>query len=128
LADKFGGRRAILIGTFGACVLNLAIGAMFLSGWNTKLLASLSLLYAVNMYFQSFGALSVVKVNAAWFHHRERGILGGVFGSMISLGYALAYGICGWILEHTTLWAVYVVPSVALLVMFTVDTLLVRNR
>ena len=32
-----------------------------------------SLLYAVNMYFQSYGAVSIVKVNAHWFHVRERG-------------------------------------------------------
>src|SRR5260221_13733480 len=64
LADKFGGKRAILIGAVGAAALNLAIGAMFLSGWQTKLIVSMSLLYAVNCYFQSFGALSVVKVNA----------------------------------------------------------------
>ncbi len=33
---------------------------------------------SANMYFQSFGAVSIVKVNAAWFHVRERGMLGGV--------------------------------------------------
>ena len=33
----------------------------------------LSVLYAVNMYFQSYGAVSIVKVNATWFHVRERG-------------------------------------------------------
>src|SRR5216684_545548 len=90
LADRFGGKRAILIGAVGAAALNLAIGAMFLSGWQTKLIVSMSLLYACNCYFQSFGALSVVKVNASWFHVRERGFFGGVFGIMISLGYTLA--------------------------------------
>jgi OPA family glycerol-3-phosphate transporter-like MFS transporter len=128
LADRFGGRRAILIGTFGACVLNLLIGLLFASGYSTHLIASLSVLYALNMYFQSFGALSVVKVNAAWFHVRERGMLGGVFGGMISLGYWLAYGACGWILERFPLWAVYVVPSGVIFTAFAVDSLLVRNR
>src|SRR5260370_36570938 len=90
LADKFGGKRAILVGAVGSATLNLAIGAMFLSGWQTKLIVSMSLLYAVNCYFQSFGALSVVKVNAPWFHVRERGFFGGVFGIMISVGYTLA--------------------------------------
>jgi OPA family glycerol-3-phosphate transporter-like MFS transporter len=128
LADRFGGRRAILLGTAGACVLNLVIGLLFASGYSAHLIASLSFLYALNMYFQSFGALSVVKVNAAWFHVRERGMLGGVFGGMISLGYWLAYGACGWILERFPLWAVYVVPSGVIFTAFAVDSLLVRNR
>ena len=128
LADRFGGRRAILLGTFGACVLNLVIGVLFASGYSSHLIATLSVLYALNMYFQSFGALSVVKVNAAWFHVRERGMLGGVFGGMISLGYWLAYGACGWILERFPLWAVYVVPSAVIFVAFAVDSLVVRNR
>jgi OPA family glycerol-3-phosphate transporter-like MFS transporter len=129
LADRFGGRKAILLGTLGAALLNLLIGLMFFTGgWDSKLILGLSFLYAMNMYFQSFGALSVVKVNAAWFHHRERGVLGGMFGSMISLGYALAYGICGWIVMNMPLWAVYVIPSATILTMFTVDLFLVRDR
>jgi ABC-type antimicrobial peptide transport system permease subunit len=39
----------------------------------------------LNMYFQSFGAVSIVKVNAPWFHVRERGLLGGVFGLVIGV-------------------------------------------
>jgi len=74
LADRIGGKKAILIGAAGACLLNLVIGLLFLNGWQTKLIVGMSLLYAVNMYFQSFGALSVVKVNAPWFHVKERGV------------------------------------------------------
>lgn len=128
LADRFGGRRAILVGTAGSAALNFLIGGVLWAGWQSGMLFSLSVLYAVNMYFQSFGALSVVKVNAAWFHYRERGVLGGVFGSMISLGYWLAYGICGFILSNAPLWAVYVVPSAALCTMFLIDLFLVRDR
>ena len=54
-------------------------------------MATLSFLYALNMYFQSFGAVSIVKVNASWFHVRERGQLGGIFGILISLGIYFAY-------------------------------------
>ena len=43
------------------------------------------------MYFQSFGAVSIVKVNASWFHLRERGTFGGIFGILISLGIYLAF-------------------------------------
>ena len=68
LADRIGGKKAILFGALGAALLNLVIGLLFLNGWSTKLVVGMSLLYAVNQYFQSFGALSVVKVNAPWFH------------------------------------------------------------
>src|SRR5271163_2092206 len=118
LADRFGGRRAILFGAIGACVLNLAIGAIFLPGVLTNVVVVMSLLYSVNMYFQSFGALSVVKVNSSWFHVRERGVLGGFFGAMISTGYLLAFVTGGWILTNFPLWCVFVIPSGVILVMF----------
>jgi OPA family glycerol-3-phosphate transporter-like MFS transporter len=128
LADRFGGRRAILLCTGGACALNLMLGLLLASAWDTHLIAGLSLLYGLNMYFLSFGALSVVKVNQAWFHVRERGVFGGLFGAMIALGYWLAYGVCGWFLDNLPLWAVYVIPSGMLLVAFVVDSILVQNR
>src|SRR5271154_2163407 len=121
LADRFGGRRAILFGALGACALNIAIGMIFLPGVLTNVVVVMSLLYSVNMYFQSFGALSVVKVNSAWFHVRERGVLGGFFGAMISTGYALALITGGWILTNFPLWCVFVIPSGVILVMFCVD-------
>ena len=127
LADRFGGKRAILIGAGGAAALNLAIGAMFLSGWQTKLILSMSLLYACNCYFQSFGALSVVKVNAAWFHVRERGFFGGVFGVMISMGYTLALTVGGLLLAHFPFHVVFLAPAGALIVMALIDWLLVRD-
>src|SRR4051794_30901124 len=33
LADRFGGKRAILVGAAGAAAMNLVIGLLFLSGW-----------------------------------------------------------------------------------------------
>jgi OPA family glycerol-3-phosphate transporter-like MFS transporter len=128
LADRLGGRRAILVGAVGAAVMNLLIGLLFLNGWQTKLVVGMSLLYSVNMYFQSFGALSVVKVNSAWFHVHERGIFGGIFGIMISTGYFLAITIGGWILAHFPWYFVFLVPSAALAIMFLVDYRVVRDR
>jgi len=129
LADRFGGRRAILIGAAGASLLNLVVGLMFLNGWTTRLLVSMSLLWSLNMYFQSFGALSVVKVNSTWFHVRERGVFGGIFGIMISSGYFFATTVGAWLLATFTNWTViWMVPSAAIAVMFVVDFLVVRNR
>ena len=127
LADRIGGKRAIIIGAVGAAALNLTIGLLFFSGWQTKLIVGMSLLYACNCYFQSFGALSVVKVNAPWFHVRERGFFGGVFGIMISLGYTLALTVGGFLLAHYPFYVVFLVPAGALVVMAVVDFFLVRD-
>jgi OPA family glycerol-3-phosphate transporter-like MFS transporter len=128
LADRIGGKKSILIGAAGAATLNLVIGLLFLNGWQTKLIVGMSLLYAVNCYFQSFGALSVVKVNAPWFHVKERGIFGGVFGIMISSGYFLALTVGGWILAYLPWYWVFLIPSALLAVMFLVDAALVKDR
>jgi OPA family glycerol-3-phosphate transporter-like MFS transporter len=130
LADRFGGRRAILFGAIGAAVLNAAIGFLFFTGTTSGLIASMAVLYAINSYFQSFGALSVVKVNSAWFHVRERGVLGGFFGAMISCGYALALIVGGKILDafKPAIWPVFVVPSGVLLAIFAFDFFVIRNR
>jgi OPA family glycerol-3-phosphate transporter-like MFS transporter len=127
LSDRIGGKKAILIGAAGAAALNLAIGLLFLSGWQTKIVVGMSLLYAVNQYFQSFGALSVVKVNAPWFHVRERGIFGGIFGIMISGGYFLAMTVGGWILAWLPWFWVFLIPSAAIATMFVVDLVLVKD-
>ncbi len=127
LSDRIGGKKAILIGAAGAAALNLVIGLLFLSGWQTKIVVGMSLLYAVNQYFQSYGAMSIVKVNAPWFHVSERGVFGGIFGVMISSGYLLAYTVGGWILAHLSWYWVFLVPSAAIAVMAAVDAFLVKD-
>lgn len=128
LADKIGGKKSILIGAIGAATLNLIIGLLFLGEWQTKIIIGMSLLYSVNQYFQSFGALSVVKVNSHWFHVKERGVFGGIFGIMISSGYLLAYTVGGWILSHFPWFYVFIIPSAAMLIMFLVDLFLVKDK
>src|SRR5262245_12318801 len=98
LTDRLGGRRTILISASGALAANALIGVLWIGGVidgsSTMLL---TLLYVINMYFQSFGAVSIVKVNASWFHLRERGTFGGIFGILISLGLYFAYDWGRWI-------------------------------
>ncbi len=127
MTDRLGGRRAILTGALGAAAVNAVIGLLFLAGWQTKVLVGMSLLYAVNAYFQSFGALSVVKVNAPWFHVRERGVFGGIFGIMISSGYFLAMTVGGWILAWLPWYCVFLIPAAAILAMFFVDKAMVAD-
>jgi OPA family glycerol-3-phosphate transporter-like MFS transporter len=129
LTDRFGGRRTILTAAIGSATANLAIGAVVASGWTGALVPVLAVLYAVNMYFQSFGAISIVKVNAAWFHVRERGTFGGIFGILISAGVYFAFDWSRIIIAATkphTEFAFYV-PAVILVTLAAVDYLLVRD-
>lgn len=134
LADRIGGRKAILLGAFGAGTFNLLIGLLFLGGFTHHLIAYMSLLYAGNMFFQSFGAMSVVKVNAPWFHVNERGVFGGIFGIMISLGYVMALSTAGWIMKMSAKvswlpwYFTFIAPSIAMGIMFVISWLFVRDR
>ena len=82
LADRLGGKRAMLIGAAGTIVMNIAFGLA--SFWG--LLSLFVLIRGVDGYFQAFGAPGMVKINAAWFGPTERGTFAGIFGFMINLG------------------------------------------
>ncbi|MBI5629668.1 MAG: MFS transporter [Elusimicrobia bacterium] len=127
LTDRCGGKKAILFGALGTALVNAAVGLLFLNGWASKVLLGMSLLYAVNQYFQSFGALAVVKINAPWFHVRERGVFGGIFGIMISSGYFLAMTIGGWILASMPWYCVFLIPAAAVAAMMLADKVLVAD-
>lgn len=105
LTDKIGGKKAMLIGATGAALANAGMGlylAHVLSLPDPKaapLVLVFSILYGVNMYFQSYGAVAIVKVNAHWFHVRERGTFSGIFGIMISTGLFLAFDVSERILK-----------------------------
>lgn len=137
LTDRFGGRWSILLGAGGAALANVAMG---LITWSLRthgpgyeffyrnFVAVFSVLYAVNMYFQSFGAVAIVKVNAAWFHVRERGVFGAIFGILISLGLYFAYDWGGLILKKFGLIWVFFVPAAVLAVFWLLDVLMVRDQ
>jgi OPA family glycerol-3-phosphate transporter-like MFS transporter len=145
LTDKIGGKRAILIATLGCALMNLAMGLyidrVLAVGAvnNLSIRFWFSILYAANMYFQSFGAVAVVKVNAHWFHVRERGGFGGIFGTMIASGIFMAFTLNSWILQFAqsrsgggspvfqTRW-VFFVPAALLLGMFLVEMFLLKDQ
>lgn len=136
LTDRLGGKRTILLAAIGAGAANLAMGFAIgqkLEAGTVPVLARpglvtlLSVLYALNMYFQSFGAVSIVKVNSAWFHLKERGTFGGIFGILISLGLYFAYDWCSFILKASSATYVFVVPAAILFVFAALDTALVRD-
>jgi MFS transporter, OPA family, glycerol-3-phosphate transporter len=82
LADRLGGKRAMLIGAAGTIIMNITFGVA--SFWG--LLWLFVLIRGIDGYMQAFGAPGMVKINAAWFRHNERGGFAGIFGFMINLG------------------------------------------
>ena len=118
LTDRFGGKKALLLGGFGSALANVALGLLVRSGHTDDLPLWFSLLYGLNMYFQSFGAVAIVKINAPWFHVRERGVFGAIFGILISLGIYFAFDIGRIILEHYAVEWVFFIPAIVLGAMY----------
>ncbi len=146
LTDKIGGRKTMILATSGAAVSNflmgvatwdLLTGSLGLLHKGPQVALFYSVLYALNMYFQSFGAVSIVKVNAAWFHVRERGVFGGIFGILISLGVYFAYDWGRLIVDNAPLlaeggtrrevWWVFWIPAALLMILAGTTTMWVRD-
>jgi OPA family glycerol-3-phosphate transporter-like MFS transporter len=128
LTDRYGGRLAILVAAAGAAAANLAMGLVVAGGHVHESVSTLTFLYALNMYFQSFGAVAIVKVNASWFHLRERGTFGGIFGILISLGLYLAFDWAPKIGELTSPQWLFMTPAAILAVFLVLSWRLVRDR
>jgi MFS transporter, OPA family, glycerol-3-phosphate transporter len=138
ITDRLGGRIAIIIGASGSAFCNMLMGAsaMALLAGNSlgmwigdHFVTVYSLLYAGNMYFQSYGAVAIVKVNAPWFHVRERGVFGAIFGILISLGvyFAFDWGYMIVNAESLGLTWVFFTPMFLLLFFLAQVIFVVRN-
>jgi OPA family glycerol-3-phosphate transporter-like MFS transporter len=143
VTDKIGGKKAILAAAIGSGIANLLMGgyirSMILSpgALPLDLVTTMSVLYAINMYFQSAAAVAIVKVNSSWFHVRERGSFSGIFGTMISSGVFFAFSVNEWVLSWTSTWGpagttsswwVFFFPAGLLLAMAVVEFFLLRDR
>ena len=158
LVDKIGGKKGILIAALGASLANIALGIitwLVLTGHlHVRLLPLFSNIYAVNMYFQSYGAVSIIKVKANWFHVRERGVFGAIFGTLISFGVYFAFDWGQAIINMTTArapattnaltdtirhiflakgqtidatWAVFFIPAIILVAWAVLDLWLIKE-
>jgi OPA family glycerol-3-phosphate transporter-like MFS transporter len=130
LTDRWGGRTTILIAAAGSGAANLLMGYMAATNntFGMTVPTAFTLAFALNMYFQSFGAVSIVKVNAAWFHVRERGTFGGIFGILISLGLYFAYDVGARIKENFSPQWIFLIPAMILFVFFVLSFIFVRNE
>ncbi len=156
LVDKIGGKKGILIAGIGSSLANIAMGVltylMLMGHLKGHMVLSFSIVYALNMYFQSYGAVSIIKVKAYWFHVRERGVFGAIFGTLISFGVYFAFdwgqaiadatkvgAAPSWL--HDTLatlfafgttgtsltWALFFVPGIILLFWVVMDAWLIKD-
>ena len=143
LTDKFGGRRMMLISVAGSASMNFLMGLCMNQVLATQLIPAsaltplYALLYSINMYFQSIGAVAIVKVNANWFHLSERGRFGGTFGAMISMGLFLAFDVSHRVLNLAAgagpngmdaKWWVFYTPALALGIIFVVELIFLQDR
>ena len=139
LTDRIGGKRAMLIGAAGSALMNILLGivvyGILVEQWALNLTVAFSVIYAMNMYFQSYGAVAIVKVNSAWFHVRERGIFGGIFGILISLGLYFAFDWSQAVVNFTEqmspespkYWLVFFIPAGILLFWVLIDLFVLRD-
>jgi OPA family glycerol-3-phosphate transporter-like MFS transporter len=133
LTDKFGGKFSILMGAAGSALCNLAMGIATVQLYagneaiKNNFIELFSILYAANMYFQSFGAVAIVKCNAPWFHVRERGVFGAIFGILISLGIYFAFDIGFMIVKALDVQWVFFIPAILLVIFWVIDFFVVKN-
>ncbi|MBS0631251.1 MAG: MFS transporter [Verrucomicrobia bacterium] len=158
LVDKMGGKKGIIIATLGAAVANIVLGVItwlvLTKRTDIPLFWPFVVVYALNMYFQSYGAVSIIKVKANWFHVRERGVFGAIFGTLISFGVYFAFDWGAHIVKLTlanqpanaswlhqqvhaifstpgssidALWAVFYIPAAILIGWAILDAWLIKE-
>lgn len=130
IVDKIGGKKAMLIGSMGTVVFNFFFGLgayLKFFGTGTLLLTYFSSVWALNAYFQSYSALSLIKVNAGWFQVSERGIFSAIFGSMIQSGRALIFVIGGIAVTFLPWQWVFFIPAGIVALMSFATFLFVQN-
>jgi len=130
IADRIGGRKAMLIGVFGSVVLNVVFGLgayIGFLGTGNLLIAYFATAWGMNAYFQSYSALALIKVNSGWFHVRERGVFSAIFGSMIQSGRALIFVIGGIAVTVLPWQWVFFIPAGVMLLMGILTWQFVRD-
>jgi len=130
IVDKIGGKKAMLIGSIGTVVFNFFFGLgayLGFLGTGTLLLTYFASVWSLNSYFQSYSALSLIKVNAGWFQVSERGVFSAIFGSMIQSGRALIFIIGGFAVTVLPWQWVFFIPSMIVACMSLLTYINVKN-
>ena len=151
-ADRIGGKKAFLFGAVGVAIMNFLFGLASIAVlspavWEGSgmarhvitpatlkfglsggmILTLMAVVWGLNGFFQSFGALSIVKVNAQWFHVRERGTFSGIFGVLIRLGLLLAFQGVPLILLAFPWQYAFWIPGAFVVVLFIINYFFMFN-
>jgi OPA family glycerol-3-phosphate transporter-like MFS transporter len=130
IADRLGGRRAMLIGATGTVVFNFFFGLGAYLGFLGKgpvLLAYFATVWGLCSYFQSFSALALIKVNAGWFHVSERGVFSAIFGAMIQMGRLAIFAIAPILVTYLPWQWVFFTPAIFVSIMAFLTWRFVQN-
>ncbi len=131
LADRLGGRKAMLIGASGTVVFNFLFGLgayLHFLGTGSVLLAYFATVWGFSGYFQSYSALALIKVNAGWFHVSERGVFSAIFGAMIQMGRLAIFAIAPLLVTYLPWQWVFFVPSAVVALMACLTFRYVHNN
>jgi MFS transporter, OPA family, glycerol-3-phosphate transporter len=148
IADKIGGKKSFLIGSVGVIIMNILFGAasylvlspasmsgkevvkdaVLIWGFSKQsLLWTMAIVWAINGYFQAFGALSIVKINAQWFHIRERGTFAAIFGVLIRFGLILSFSVTPFIASSLSWKWSFWIPAMLVTLFFFLTIFLVKD-
>lgn len=152
LADRIGGKKAFLFGAVGVTIMNFLFGLCIFAVQTPAVMAGvghdahvvtpavlrygfesstflpiMATVWGINGYFQSFGALSIVKVNAHWFHVRERGTFAAIFGVLIRFGLILAFSGVPLIITMLPLPFAFWLPGACVGVLFILNYFFMEN-
>lgn len=130
IVDRIGGRKAYLIGSAGVVAANIAFGAgHWLIGSYTPHQTAfiMSAVYAVNAYFQSFGSMAIIQINAQWFAPSERGTFSAIFGILIRMGLLFAFSAVPLIAAHSSWYWGFWVPAALVALFALCDYFLVTD-
>ena len=130
ITDRIGGRRALLLGLFGSAFFNLVFGfgayASLLSSTSAALVYFVTV-WSLNMYFQSYVSLSLIKINSAWFSVEERGRFVGFFGGLIQIGRLIVLPLGGLLVTLGPWPWVFFLPGLIIAAMGVLATLCIAE-
>ncbi|RLD83017.1 MAG: MFS transporter [Bacteroidetes bacterium] len=105
IADHVNAKRFMAVGIFMSAIVNL------LMGW-TILLWLWIVLWAINGWFQGYGAPSSVVSLTNWFSNRERGRYYGIWSSSHSIGEGLTFVVIAAFVSYFGWQAGFITPGI----------------
>ncbi|KAL0237215.1 hypothetical protein PCE1_000612 [Barthelona sp. PCE] len=133
VCDNIGSKPSMVIGTLGSSLCNGLFYYLFTTkiAWIQVNFWAVLVLNGLNNYFQSFGSLAIVKVGSIWYHQKERGLFGGIFGCIVGFGFFLALSLNQFIASFDMMhnWPqTFMYPSIALIIICAINALFLKPR